>query len=188
MASGGKDVSRGLRAAVEKVQAYLADEFAALRAMYLGSDEEYAQAAARAESHLHSEPGSPLTLGFGRPTGPAGGVSDRERSHAQRYRERPLFLMSSHQRGDETVYRAIVGERDDPEGVMYAESLHLAPIDGELKIVGRAGANPFGDELAWDAIGGDQLEGAGPPLEVAKFQRPAEPKSAANYDAQEPAG
>jgi hypothetical protein len=175
-----------LRDAVAVVEGFLADEFAARRSMYFGSDEEYEQAAARAESHLHSAPGSPLTLGFGRPTGPAGAVSDMEREIAADYRQRPLFLVSRHRRGDETVYRALVG-RHDRAGGGYAEALHLAPVDGELKVVGRAGVNPFGSELAWEPLGGDQLEAAGPPLEVAKLQRPEEPESAAHYDTEEPA-
>lgn len=178
-------MSPGLRAAIEAAEAFIADEFAALRAMYDEPDDtRYRQIADRAAAHLHSVPGAPLTLGFDRPAGPAGQISDAERQAAADLVPRRLFAVTAHPRGPHTVYRAIVGDHYDAEGSLYALALHLAPVEGALKIVGEAAADPFTrDELRWEDMGGDQLEDAGPPTEAAQLHRPLHPLSAAHFDA-----
>ena len=170
-----------LAAAVEEMRAYIADEAAARRAMLLEPDETtYVAARDRAASHL----GDGVTLGFGRaPGGPPVAADNASRSYAESLAPRPLFAVVRHERAGQPVFRAYTA--DESVRSRYAIAFNLADVDGALKIVGRTSADPFAppDQLVWEPLEGDQLDGAGPPLEVVKLERPTDPPSASHYDA-----
>ena len=170
-----------LEAAVRAMRMFIADEAAARRAMLLEPDETaYLAALERAASHL--APG--VTLGFGRaPGGGAVATGEAERAYAESLEPRPLFAVARHERAGRPVFRAYTA--DESARSRYAIAFNLADVDGTLKIVGRTSADPFAppDELVWEPLDGDQLDGAGPLLEVAKLERPARGPSVAHYDA-----
>lgn len=172
-----------LQDAVDAVRAFLADEAAAERAVFLEPDEARCRAAlGRAESHLDSA----VPLGFGRaPGGPPVASDDATRAAAERRRPRILYAVVRHSRDGAPVFRAYTASGPDTKGVMYALVWNLAEADGALKIVGRTDYSPFGQpgELAWEPFAGDQLDGAGPPQEAVKLRRPLADPFAAHYDA-----
>jgi hypothetical protein len=85
------------------------------------------------------------------------------------------------------VFRAYVGRTRDPGGLDYGHAFHLAEVDGQPKIVGKAAASPFEPEgvLKWEPLGGDQLDDAGPPVEIAKLRLPQDETAGAHWDALE---
>jgi hypothetical protein len=168
--------------AIATVREFLDAELAAGQAMFRAPDDAaWRQAADHASAFL----GPALTLGFERPPD---GMPEATRGYGDELVARVLFAVTRHEGADgRTVFRAFVGDTRDPDGLLYGQALHLAEVDGALKIVGRAGASPFEESgvLRWEPLGGDQLEDAGPPVEVSLFQRPVEEGAAAHYDALE---
>lgn len=183
MAAGA--VSDDLRDVIDFVEGFLAAEHAARQAMHREPDDaKYGKAEKNAASYLHSEKGSPVVLGFGRPAGEAGKAMLDEAA-ADAMEPRALYLVARHRDGERVVYRAFVGSPRDRRARRYALVLNIAHVEGDLKIVGETAVNPFGSdrELEWEPAGGDQLETVGPPEESAKLQRPQDPVHAAHFDA-----
>ena len=176
-----------LRRATDTVRAFLQDEAAARRALYLETDDaRYAAALARAEAYIHDSPDAPVPLGFGRPPGSGAlATDDVTRESAERLEPRVLFAVARHERDGAPVYRAYTADPADAAGVMFGMTWNLAEVDQAIKVVGKTGSSPFGPpgELTWEPLGGDQLDGAGPALEAVRLQRPRAEPFAAHYDA-----
>jgi hypothetical protein len=179
-------MSDALRQVVEFVDSFAADEHAARIAMYTEPDDErYRALEGRAAAHLESAPGSILTLGFGRGSGPAAQkILDRP-EHADAFSKRSIFLVTEHETPSGPAFRALVSDPTDAEGRYLADALHIRMLEGRPRIVGRAAISPFGDDdgIEWEPMGGDQLEGAGPAVDVVKLRRPLDSVHAAFYDA-----
>jgi hypothetical protein len=176
-----------LRRATDTVRAFIQDEAAARRALYLEADDaRYAAALGRAEAHIHDSPDAPVPLGFGRPPGSGAlATDDVTRESAERLEPRVLFAVARHERDGAPVYRAYTADPADAAGVMFGMTWNLAEVDQAIKVVGKTGSSPFGPpgELTWEPLGGDQLDGAGPALEAVRLQRPQAEPFAAHYDA-----
>jgi hypothetical protein len=169
-----------LRAAVAEMQAFIADEAAANRAMLLEPDDEaYRAADERAQAHLSDG----VSLGFGREPGRGPVATDADqREYAEGLGPRVLFAVTRHERGGRPVFRAYTSSPSATSG--YGIAFNLAEVGGKLKIVGRASSDRRGppSALTWRPLDGDQLDDAGPPLEALKLQRPRHAASAAHYD------
>lgn len=168
---------------LELVRAFVRDELAAERACMAEPDNDrYRALEAAAAAHLHVTPANVHGLAFGRwaPPGGRAVLAPALIEAASRLEERPIFLLTEHERGGERVFRVFVGDTRSQPG--YAEALHVARVGGSMKIVGRRAVNPFKPKLAWESGGGDQLKGIGKPIAVVKLRRPTLPAHAAHYD------
>jgi hypothetical protein len=169
-----------LQTAVEEMRAFIGDEAAARRAMLLEPDDQaYRAADERAQAHMAHG----VSLGFGREPGSGPSATDADtREYAESLPPRVLFAVTRHERAGRPVFRAYTSSPSATS--IYAIAFNLAEVDGALKIVGRASSDREGppSALAWRPLDGDQLDGAGPPLEAAKLQRPGDSASAAHYD------
>ena len=171
--------------AVDLVNRFIEAEHRAVVATHAEPDDEaVARATAEAEAFLHSEPGSIVGLGFGRPPGMSSADLEPLAATADQLVPRPLFAVASFDHGGRTVYRAFVGSQRDAEGYEYDLSLNIAPAEGALRIVGKTAVDPFGpeDELRWEAAGGEQFPDDLPVADVRPFRRPLNPVHAAHYD------
>jgi hypothetical protein len=174
-----------LRDIADFLETFASDEHAARVAMYTEPDDDrYRELEERAAGHLESVPGSIMTLGFGRGSGDAAKALLDRPQDAGGFSKRVVYLVSKHDSTSGPAFRALVSDPTDAEGRYLADALHVRLRDGGPRIVGRAVMSPFDsdDAAEWEPLGGDQLEDAGPPSEVAKLRRPLDPAHAAVYD------
>ena len=170
---------------VEFINRFIEAEYQAVMATHTNPDgEAVRQAIAAAEAFVHSTPRSIVSLGIGRPPGMTSEELQPLAEEAERLGPRILYAVATYDLAGRTVHRAFVGAHRDPAGFSYDLTLNIAPVDGDLRIVGRTAVNVFAaqDRLEWEPAGGEQFPEDASPTEVVALQRPGDPVHAAHFD------
>ena len=167
------------------VEAFIDAERMALVATHSEADEaDYRAALDSAAQFLASGPGSVVTLGFGRPAGDAAaGLISRDAAQEQ-FQPRTLFAIATYELDGQPVHVAFVGSPRDKRGRRFDRALVVAERNGDAKIVGMAGVDPFAEvtPLPWEPLGGRQVPLDASPIRVEGVQRPTNDVHAAEYD------
>lgn len=168
------------------VERFIATEYEARVAAASDPDEGRVQRRLEsARAFLHSEPGSNVTLDFGRTVNLPPPQLLSEADARRQFHPRVLFAIVHADWNGRSIARAIAGSAVDPEGFVYDTAFAIEQVNGEPRIVGRAGLDPFASTvgpLEWEPLGGLQPPPDLVPIRVEAVQRPKDPGHAAHYD------
>jgi hypothetical protein len=183
--------------AIEFLRAAAEVECRARRAMILERDDRKLKELIREWDAMSSGLRSGLSRGAGLPSRFFEAPS--QLANARNTKPRTVFAVARHEQGKADLYRGWMGDTAlGPRGDSLTQSLYVARVKGELKIVSRydlcstcGGAIrlengrgcPDCAATGWQHFGGAELANLGPPEEVHKLAKPSDPLSRPLYDA-----
>ncbi|WP_156388088.1 hypothetical protein [Cellulomonas sp. Root137] len=156
---------------------FLAADTAVLRAASGEPDDDvYLEAVRRASAFYASSGGLPLGPQAGRSAVP-GGTSPQATKDPGERAGSTLFAVARLASGD--GWLALVSGAYDTDGGSFGAALLVETVGGELKVTGRADADPFVDGIAWADSGGRPVPVDAPLGESETLRLPHDPEQAA---------